>query len=167
MNYCWIGQPNEQVCHTPSAKWGARGLAPPNRHACSPIQEPSFLKTAAFVLNFKLWPPPDKRLAPLGRMLWRRLWFATRNSRIPSSARSSSYAAPCFSLSSQSTPNSSSTSATSIFSSQRHQDRLPHDLQKDAPSRPKLCAYTKNEYNCSFRDFLGQLGCRWMFCFTK
>ena len=37
-----------------------------------------------------------------------------------------------------SSPNRSSTSATSIYSSQRHQDRSPDDLQADAPSRPKL-----------------------------
>ena len=43
--------------------------------------------------------------------------------RIPFSARSSPNAASCFHLSSRSTQNSCSTSAT--FSSQRHQDRLP------------------------------------------
>ena len=72
--------------------------------------------------------------------------------RIFSSARSSSDVASCFPLSSRSTPNSSSTSEASIFSSQRHQDRLPDDLQEDASSKPKLHAYTKDRYNCSFRD---------------
>ena len=65
------------------------------------------------------------------------------------------------------TPNSGSTSATSIFSSQRHQDRLPDDVQKDAPSRLKLHAYPRDKYNCSFRNFLGRVGCQCMFCFTK
>ena len=57
---------------------------------------------------------------------------------IPSSAKSFSNAASCFPLSSRSTQNSSSTSATSICSSQSHQYRLPDDLQEDVPSRPKL-----------------------------
>ena len=86
---------------------------------------------------------------------------------IPSSAGFFSSAALCFPLSSRCTPNSSSTSATSIFSSQRHQDRLPDDLQEDAPSRPQLHVYRKDKYNCSFLDLLRQLGCRCMFCFTN
>ena len=90
--------------------------------------------------------------------------FVTRTT---SSAISSSNAASCFRLSSLSTPNGSLTSATSIFSSQRHQDRLPDDLHEDAPSRPKLHAYPQDNYSCSFRDLLSQLGCRCMFCFTK
>ena len=40
------------------------GLAPPIDMLSPPINKLSLLKTAAFVLNFKLWPPPDKRLAP-------------------------------------------------------------------------------------------------------
>ena len=39
-----------------------------------PFNKLTLLKTATFVLNFKLWPPPpDKRLAPLSRLLCRRL----------------------------------------------------------------------------------------------
>ena len=77
--------------------------------------------------------------------------------RIPS-ARSSSYAVSCFPLSSRSTPSRSSISATSIFSSQGHQGRLPDDLQEDAPSRPKLQVYPKNKHNCPFRDLPGHWG---------
>ena len=84
--------------------------------------------------------------------------------RISSSARSFSNAALYFPLSSRSTPNSSSISTTPTFSSQRHQDRLPDDLQEDAPSRPKLHAYPQDKYSCSFRNLLSQLGCRCMFC---
>ena len=93
--------------------------------------------------------------------------------RIPSSARSSSNAFFVMlsffvlSLSWRSTPNSSSTSTTSIFSSRKYRDRLPHDLLEHVSSTPKLHAYPKDKYNCSFRDLLGQLGCRCMFCFTK
>ena len=72
-----------------------------------------------------------------------------------------------FSLSSRSTSNSSSTSNISIFSSQRHQDRLPDDLQEDAPSRPKLHVYPKDKYNCCFRDLPGQLRCRCTFRLMK
>ena len=34
-----------------------RGARPPNRHAWLPINKLALLKTAASVLNFKLWPP--------------------------------------------------------------------------------------------------------------
>ena len=36
---------------------GARGTCPPNRLAWPPINKSFLLKTAAFVLIFKLWPP--------------------------------------------------------------------------------------------------------------
>ena len=61
--------------------------------------------------------------------------------RIPSSARSSSIAASCFPLSSRSAPNTNSrlASATSSFSSQKHQDRLPDGcrLSSFEPILPK------------------------------
>ena len=40
-----------------------------------PINKLTFLKTAAFVLNFKLWHHPDNCLAPLSRLPWCRLRF--------------------------------------------------------------------------------------------
>ena len=41
-----------------------------------PINKLTFLKAAAYVLNFKLCPPPtDKCLAPLSQLLCRRLCF--------------------------------------------------------------------------------------------
>ena len=52
-----------------------RGDCPPNRHTWTPpINKLNLLKAVAFVLNFKLCPPPDKRLASLRRLLCRRLW---------------------------------------------------------------------------------------------
>ena len=46
-----------------------RGGGPLNRHAWPPINKVTLLKTAAFVLNFKLWPLPDKHSAPLSQLL--------------------------------------------------------------------------------------------------
>ena len=59
--------------------WPVRraGQAYLNRHPWPPpppVNKRTLLKTAAIMLNFKLWPPPDKRLAPPSRLLWRRLW---------------------------------------------------------------------------------------------
>ena len=55
---------------------GQRGLPFAIEMLGPPINKLTFLKTAAFVLNFELYPtspPPDKRLAPLSRLLCRRL----------------------------------------------------------------------------------------------
>ena len=43
-----------------------------------PINKHTLLKQAALVFNFKLCPPSDKRLAPLSRLLCRKLNFFER-----------------------------------------------------------------------------------------
>ena len=45
-------------------RW-ARGSGLPIDMLGPPIKKLTLLKTAAFVLNFKLWPPSDERLAPV------------------------------------------------------------------------------------------------------
>ena len=54
---------------------GPVGFDPPIHMHGPPIKKITLLKTAAFVLNFKLWLPPDERLAPLSRLLCCRLWI--------------------------------------------------------------------------------------------
>ena len=54
---------------------GPVGFGPPIDMHGPPIKKITLLKTAAFVLNFKLWLPPDERLAPLSRLLCCRLWI--------------------------------------------------------------------------------------------
>ena len=53
-------------CVRAGARGGTGGPAPQLVYLAQTL-----LKTAAFVLNFKLCPPPDKRLAPLIRLLCR------------------------------------------------------------------------------------------------
>ena len=48
----------------PAQKGARKGLPPPNRHSCPPINKRTLLKEAAFVL---------RTLAPLSRLLWRRI----------------------------------------------------------------------------------------------
>ena len=56
---------------------GARGPAPPQSTCLTPpINKLLLLKTAAFVLNFKLWPPLISVWPHLSRLLWRRLCLA-------------------------------------------------------------------------------------------
>ena len=43
---------------------GLGGSGPPIDMLGPPIKKLILLKTAVFVLNFNLWPPPDERLAP-------------------------------------------------------------------------------------------------------
>ena len=54
---------------------GPGGSSLPINMLGPPIKKLTLLKTAAFALNFKLWPPSDERLAPLSRLLCCRLWI--------------------------------------------------------------------------------------------
>ena len=55
---------------------GARESGPIIDMFGPPIKKLTLSKAAAFVLNFKLYPPPpDERLAPLSRLLCCRLWI--------------------------------------------------------------------------------------------
>ena len=70
-------QHNEDLIRFTCRAGAKGGLAPPIDMLAPPlINKFSILKTAAFVPNFKLWPPPNKRLAPLSRLLWR--WLCLR-----------------------------------------------------------------------------------------
>ena len=48
---------NSELFHTGPALREGRGACPSNRHAWPPNYKLSLFKTAAFVLNFKFWPP--------------------------------------------------------------------------------------------------------------
>ena len=68
------GPPHYRDTDGQGRRQGGPGGPDPQSTCLAPsINKLTFLKTVDFVLNFKLWPPPDKRLAPLSRLLWRRL----------------------------------------------------------------------------------------------
>ena len=56
------------------------GTGPAPRRRPGPPNKLTFLKTATFVPNFKLWAPPDERLAPLSQLLCRQLCTGMTNS---------------------------------------------------------------------------------------